>query len=221
MYYPASEIVALIRKEAILEWRQLFAFNGILLYIVSTVFICYLSFEGVITVKAWNALFWIILVFASINAVLKGFLQEHSGRQLYYYSIADPRAIITAKIIYNAILMIIMAFLGFFVYRAFMGNPVESTGLFVANMVLGVIGFSSVLSMVSAIASKAKNNFTLMGVLSFPLILPLMLLLIKVSSAAVAGDTFANHSANLLVVFLIACITFVLSNLLFPYVWKE
>jgi heme exporter protein B len=87
-------------------------------------------------------------------------------------------------------------------------------------MLLGVIGFSSVLSMVSAIASKAQNNFTLMAVLSFPLVLPLLLVLIKVSAAAIAGSGFSEQYPNLLVITLLAAITIVLSNILFPYIWK-
>src|SRR5690554_2713257 len=100
-----QEVKQMIRKEITLEWRQKFAFNGVLLYLVSTVFVCYLSFDRLIDVPTWNALFWIILMFASINAVLKSFLQERDGRLLYYYTLVKPQSIINAKIVYNALLM--------------------------------------------------------------------------------------------------------------------
>jgi len=35
----------LFKKEVKLEWRSKYAFNGVLLYVVSTVFVCYISFE--------------------------------------------------------------------------------------------------------------------------------------------------------------------------------
>src|SRR5688500_15798690 len=103
-----SEVIGLIRKEIILEWRFRYALNGILLYVISTVFVCYLSFKQV-NPASWNALFWIILLFASINAVTKSFIQENRGRQLYYYTIASPRAIILAKIIYNMFLVLLLS----------------------------------------------------------------------------------------------------------------
>ena len=99
-----KEILALIRKEIILEWRQRYAINGILLYLACTVFIVYLSFTanaGLITPEVWNALFWIIMLFTSVNAVAKSFLLEKEGRYLYYYCIASPQAVILSKIIYK------------------------------------------------------------------------------------------------------------------------
>jgi heme exporter protein B len=216
-----NEVKSMIRKEVTLEWRQKFAFNGVLLYLVSTVFVCYLSFARIIDVPTWNSLFWIIMMFAAINAVLKSFLQERDGRMLYYYTLVKPQSIINAKIVYNAILMAALAVSGWLVFISFMGNPVQNLPLFLLNMLLGVIGFSSVLSMVSAIASKARNNFTLMAVLSFPLVLPLLLVLIKVSAAAINGAGVMEELPNLMVIVLLTGITLVLSNILFPYIWKE
>jgi heme exporter protein B len=89
-----NEIIALLKKEILLEWRQKFAINGILLYLGSTVFVCYLSF-GVkgnkLSPYVWNALFWVILLFASVNAIAKSFIQERHGRQIYYYSLLSPQ----------------------------------------------------------------------------------------------------------------------------------
>jgi heme exporter protein B len=84
-----QQVKTLILKDIILEWRSKYAINGILLYVVSTVFVCYQAFKSVDT-ATWNALFWIIMLFASINAINKSFVQENPNRQLYYYSLVDP-----------------------------------------------------------------------------------------------------------------------------------
>ena len=81
----AKQVKQLIIKEMLLEWRSKYALNGVLLYVVSTVFVCYLSFIS-IEKLTWNALFWIIMLFASINAVSKSFLQESKGLHLYIYT---------------------------------------------------------------------------------------------------------------------------------------
>jgi heme exporter protein B len=216
-----ASLSALIGKEISLEWRQKTAFGGIMLYLLSTVFVCYLSFHGVIHERTWNALFWIIMLFASLNAVLKGFIADGGSRMLYYYTLVPAHVIITSKILYNAMLMIVLSFAGLLVFIAFMGNPVENTGLFLAAMLLGVTGLSAVMTMVSAIASKARNNFTLMGVLSFPLVLPLVLVLIRVSEAALAGAGFRTQLPGLLVLLLLTAIAVVLANILYPYIWKD
>jgi len=216
-----NQVKALMAKEFTLEWRHLSVFSGILLYLVSTVFVAYLSFGGLIDTRTWNALFWVIMLFASLNAILKSFIQESDGRMLYYYVIVSPQALIVAKILYNAAFMMVLSLLGLAIYIAFMGNPVVQPGLFVVNMLLGVAGFSAVMSLIAAIVSRVKNNFTLMGILSFPLILPLLLVVMRVSADSLTTGSFMEQTGNLMVLALLTAVTFVLSVVLFPYIWKE
>ena len=101
-----KEIKSLIDKEIRLELRQKYALNGMILYVVSTVYVCYLSFRlksNQIDKITWNTLFWIILLFTATNAIAKSFTQERFGRLLYYYTLANPVAIIISKILYNTL----------------------------------------------------------------------------------------------------------------------
>ncbi len=216
-----SKVMALVRKEFLLEWRQKFAMGGVLLYLVSTVFIAYLAFDGTIALQTWNALFWLIMLFAAMNVILKSFMQEHENRQLYYYTLVSARELISAKVLYNAMLMVALSLAGFAVFAVFMGNPLESPLLFMVNMLLGMLGFASVLTLISAIASRAKNNFTLMAVLGFPLVLPLLLLLIRVSSKTIAGTVVDNVAPDMFIIVLLIFIALALSMLLFPYIWRD
>src|SRR5215210_1464475 len=128
-----SEIKALIGKEILLEWKQKYAFNGLLLYVVSTIFVCYLSFKQIIDAPTWNALFWIIMLFAAVNAVAKSFMQESRGRQLYMYTIASARAVILSKTIYNLGLMMLLSLINLIFYSLFIGNPVQNMPMFIVG----------------------------------------------------------------------------------------
>jgi heme exporter protein B len=210
-----KEISVLIRKEITLEWRQKYALNGILLYVVSAVFITYLSVgakSGVLSVPTWNAVYWIIILFSSVNAVAKSFVQEHQGRQLYYYLIASPEAVILSKIIYNTGLTLILALLG---------NPVQDQPLFLLNLILGAVGFSASLTMVSGIASKAGNNATLMAILSFPVIIPMLLMAIRISKNALDGLDWSVSADKLLSLLAINAIVGATAYILFPYLWRS
>lgn len=218
------EINTLIYKDLRLEWRQRYAINGIVLYLVSTVFICYLSFnakQNQLNIPVWNALFWIILLFTAVNAVGKSFIQEPQERQIYYYTLVSPQGIILSKIIYNTLIMWLISVIGFAFYALVLGNPVQDWGLFVGNILLGSLGFSSVLTMVASIASKSANSTTLMAVLSFPVILPLLLLLIKVSKNALDGLSRSASYDELISIGAINVIVMVLSYILFPYLWRS
>ena len=215
-----TEIRYLLKKEMVLEWRSKYALNGILLYVVSTVFVCYLSFKTTPPL-VWNALFWIIMLFAAINAITKSFVQESKGRLLYYYQIASPQAIIIAKIIYNMLLMILMSTIALFFYSIVFQNQVGDKLLYFAAVILGAISFSSVFTMISAIASKANNNGTLMAILSFPVIIPVIILVIKLSKNAMDGLDRSVSLDEIGVLTAINLIVITVSLLLFPYLWRD
>jgi len=219
-----NEINTLFWKDVRLEWRQKYAFNGILLYIVSTVMVCYLSFNlksKSLQPITWNALYWIILLFTAVNAIAKSFVQESEQRHYYYYTLASPQAIILAKILYNALLMLFMESIAFVVYSTILGNPVGDSSLFLLNMYLGGVGFATTLTLVSAIASKTQNSTSLMAVLSFPVVIPLLLMLIKVSKNALDDLSWSVSYAHLNSILALNAIVLVLSYVLFPYIWRS
>ncbi len=214
------QIKCLVAKEIKLEIRNKYALGGILLYVVSTIFVSYLSFKKVINPSTWNALFWIILLFASINGVAKSFLIETKGKLIYLYTLVSPQAVILSKIIYNLLLLIVLSGLCLLVYSIFIGNIIQDLSLFLLTLFLGSMGFSSILTMVSAISSKTNNNFTLMAILSFPLLIPLLMVLIKLSRNAIDG--LENWDINfLLVLMFLNVIIIALSYILFRYLWRD
>ncbi len=219
-----SEIKTFVNKEIVLEWRNKNAFNSILLYLVSTVFICYLSFNvktGALQPVTWNALFWIILVFANINGVAKSFLQEGEGRVLYYYMICSPQVILSGKLIFNTLLSLIIALVGFICYAVIFGNPIGNFTYFLLTIMLSSVGFAAVLTLVSGIVSKANNSTTLMAVLSFPLLLPTLLLTIGLSKNAIDGIDPSLMNVKLLTLLSIDAIVISTAYILFPFIWRN
>lgn len=223
-----SQTWFLLKKEILLEWRSKYAFNGVLLYVVSTVFICYISFStngGFSGSKSypivWNVLFWIIMLFAAVNAIAKSFLQESRGRLLYYYTIASPQAIILSKTIYNSLLMSLLSVLALVVYLLFFNNTIGDPLLYFIAVILGSISFSTVFTMISAIASKAGNNGTLMAILSFPVVIPVILLLIRLSKNAMDGITRTASYSGIGVLLAINVIVVTTALLLFPFLWRD
>ena len=217
-----KQIHHLIKKEILLEWRSKYALNGVLLYVVSTVFVCYLSFLVMPEKLTWNALFWIIMLFASINAVAKSFLQESRGRHLYIYTLASPVALILAKTIYNGLLMMILTLIALAVYAFVFPFP-EDTDLlmyFVAT-ILGSFTFATIFTMVSAIASKAGNGGMLMAILSFPIIIPVLIVLIKLSKNAIDGLDRSVSLDDIGMLALINVLVMSVSLVLFPYLWRD
>jgi heme exporter protein B len=219
-----QELRTLIGKEITLEWRQRYALNGMLLYIVSTVFVCYLSFKlksNQLTPITWNTLFWIIILFTAVNAISKSFTQERAGRLLYYYTLASPQGIILSKIIYNSGLTLVLSLTGFGFYTFVMGNPVGDLWMYLVTIFLSSIGFASSLTMVAGIASKAENNGALMAILSFPVITPMLLMVMKLAKNALDGLDRGSSSEEVIILLALDAIVVSLSLILFPYLWRS
>lgn len=215
-----NTIFLLIRKELLTEWRQRYALNGVLLYVLSSVFIVFLGIK-MMNAPTWNALYWLIMLFISINAITKSFVAEPKGRNLYYHGIATPQQIIVAKTLYNIFLGLIMAALAFAAFSIFMENPVQDMLMYVLILLLGSAGFSATFTMLSGIASKSGSGSLLMPVLSFPVIVPLLLVLIKASKKAMDGLDPSLLYADLVVLFIINVMVLLMSYVLFPFLWKE
>lgn len=217
----STEIKHLISKEIRLELKQKYVINGILLYLVSTIFVTYLAFDRIIDADTWNSLFWIILLFVGVNAVSKSFVQESPARHLYYYTIASPQSILLSKVLYNLLLMTILSVLSFVFFLLLMGNLVVNIPLFLVTLLLGSSGLASILTMVAAIASRASNNFSLMAILSFPIVLPLLGTLMKVSGSALTATGWAGSTGFIVLLLTINITVIALAYLLFPYLWRD
>jgi heme exporter protein B len=214
------EILALIRKDLIIEWRQRYAINGMLLHVAGSVFVVFLSVK-MLNPHAWNAVFWLIMLFTSVSAVARSFTSEPRGRLIYYYTIASPQAMILSRIILNCLLMLVLSVVCLGLYSLVMGNPVEHNGLYLLCVLAGCIGFSGTFTMLSGIASKSGNGNLLMPVLSFPVVLPLLLVLIKACKKAMDGLDTSLIWSDLLVLMALNAIVVLLAYLLFPYLWRD
>lgn len=213
-------LLPLLQKEFLLEFRQRYAISGIVLYVFSMVFVVYIASIRV-SPPVWNVLFWLIVLFASINAVVKSFVQESGSRQLYYYQLTDPAMLILAKIIYNTLLLLALSTLAFAAYSLVAGNPVKDFPLFMLVLVLGSLGFSIAFTFIASIAAKANNSATLMAILSFPVILPILLTLVRLSSIALRLIQDTSYTRDIINLLAIDAILITLSFILFPYIWKD
>ena len=212
-------IYTIIKKDLLLEVRQQYSFYGILLYIIATIFVLYMTIREP-EAKVWNGLFWVIQLFICINAVAKSFLQETRGRMLYFYSIVNPRDFILAKLVFNSVLMLLMSFLSILLFTLFFGNPVQKVLPFIGLVLLGGWSLSLVFTFLSAIAAKAQQNAAIMAILGFPIIIPQLMLLMQLANT-VFSDKMGIAFSTLLLIVALDVLVVMLAVILFPFLWKD
>ncbi|MFM7015377.1 MAG: heme exporter protein CcmB [Bacteroidota bacterium] len=217
----ARKVGQLVLLEVKLEWKNKQSITALLIYSLASIFVTYLAFQQTIDLTTWNSLFWIILLFASTNAIAKSFLQDSKGLQLFYYSMLSPKHLILAKIIYNLILLSGLSFINFLIFKVIFPIQIEQTGQYLLSLLLGAIGLATILTLVAGIVSKANNNAALLAILGFPLLFPLLSITIQCSMNAINGFDWIINQQLFIVLISLNLITVLLSYLLFPYLWRE
>jgi heme exporter protein B len=217
-------VLALLKKEFVLELRRKSVISGLGLYLFSLIFICYLTFnlrQNSINANTWSALFWLTILFSVVNSVAKSFIGEKKGTLIYYYTIASPQQIITAKFIYNTILCLVISLAGYLLFSVFIFNPVQDQVTFLIGLLLTSIGFSASLSFISGIAAKANNSNVLMAVLSFPVVISILLMAVRLTKNTLDGLDPSISTDEILNLLAINCIAGALAYVLFPYIWRS
>lgn len=219
-----SQLTALLKKELALEMRQKHALAGVLMYVLATVFVCYLSLERIETARVWGAMLWLTGIFTAFNTMQKAFSSEGSGTVIYLYTLVHPRKIIVSKAIYNALLVAVLNLLSVLFFILFFGTEVLSdadVGQLLLGLLLGSTGLGLALTFVAGLAYKSGTGGGLVAILGFPVIIPLLITTVRYTSFALEGMSFSENSLNLVVLLVLNMVSFVLAYVLFPYLWRD
>lgn len=215
-----NQLISLVKKDLLIEWRQKHTLFGVLLYVGATVFAVYIM-NGQPEVKVWNALFWITQLFVAVNSVAKSFLQEHPNRFRYYFTVVKPTTFLLAKMLYSMVLMMGISLISLLLFSILLGNPVIQTAVFVGVTAAGSLALSAVFTFLSAIAARAQQNAALMAILGFPLVIPVLMILSNLALSAISPVYQEGWWVMMLVLLALGVLVIILGLILFPFLWQE
>ena len=118
--------------------------------------------------------------------------------------------------------MVLLSIVGMLVFMLLLGDPVNEGWRFFGIVILGGTGLSLVFTMLSAIASKARQQASLIAILGFPVIIPQLVLLVRLSKSAY-GEAFKAGAVLQLSGLLLGLdvLLIIIAFILFPYLWKD
>ncbi|MBK9319522.1 MAG: heme exporter protein CcmB [Bacteroidetes bacterium] len=221
MEFSFKQFIRLIQHEFNLELKNKQAITSLLVYSLASIYISYLSYRQQLDPVSWNALFWIIMLFAATNAIARSFLQESRGIQLFHYLLLSPANVILAKTCYNILLLSALGIVNLLAFSLFFDLPIQDKLQFVGGLLLGSFGLSSILTLVSGIVSRAQSNAALVAILGFPLLFPLIITIIRFTQNAIEGQDWSINQPYFLLLISLNVMIVALSYLLFPYLWRE
>lgn len=216
-----DRIISLLEKEFRLEFRQKTSLASIFLYVLSVVFIGFLSFKSGIRPDVWAALYWIVIFFAAINASAKSFFTENRHKALYNYTLYSATDFVVSKIVYNTLLVWTVSLCGVLCFAWLINFPVQNISLFILTLLFGGAALSGALTLMSCIASKTGNSYSVMSLLSMPVCIPVLLLSLRLTRNAIENLDWSVSVQHIGGLAIIDVIIVTLSFFLFRYLWKE
>jgi heme exporter protein B len=169
------------------------------------------------------ALFWNTVFFAAMVALQRGFVSEAEQRTALFLALsAPPTAVFLGKLFYNLALALVVNLLVAWLYILTLNLEIFNWAIFLATLLLGSIGAAASLTLISAIVASATSKGGLFAVLSFPILLPLILLVVRATKISTMEDApLARAETELQLLGAYATIMLTASLMLFDYVWEE
>jgi len=222
-----TQIGTLLQKELLVELRNKYVLGGLLLFSSSTVMLIYFSLlysDSITTLlpSIWSVLFWLVVLFSAINSVSNAFFRETEELLMQYHFLFSPLVYLWAKMLYNSAFTILLTVMSSFIFFIVIPNPVINIQVFALTSVLGALSYAILFTLMSAIAVKAKSNNTLVAVLGFPILIPMMIFITKATASAMRDPFLTSETIkNLSLIAALDIVQIILAVILFPYIWRE
>lgn len=219
----ATKCLTMLIKDLRLELRDKYALNAVLMFGITTLAVVSFSLgQRNLPPHLLGALFWVIMFFSAMSGLAHIFIrEEESGTALALRLAAPPDAVYVGKLLFNLILLSVLTVVITPLFFIFTNAPVSSVIDFIPILMLGVLGLCSATTLIAAIIARAAVKGALFAVLSFPIIIPLLIVLVLATQKLFEGSGVSSVMADLQFLLAYTVVTVVGSLMLFKFVWSE
>ncbi len=219
-----NKISALLAKDLKSELRTRYAISSILLFVLTAVSIIVFSLaQEKISPLLYAGILWILMFFSAMTGLSKAFVsEEERGTSLLLSVYTDSITVFFGKLIFNMILSLTLNLFALLLFIVFiMQEVVYAPFLLILTVILGSIGIASASNIISAIIAKANTKNALFPVLSFPILIPLIIVGIETTQSCFQMNSNIDVLSNFQMMIAYIGVVVIASFLLFDFVWKE
>ncbi|MGA2296697.1 MAG: heme exporter protein CcmB [FCB group bacterium] len=219
-----NKIFAVFYKEIFSEFRTRYSISAIFLFILTTITMIVFGTAGeTLSLGLVSGFIWIIMFFSAMTGLAKSFVsEEERGTSLLLRLSTTPGSIYFGKLIYNCLLSLSMNTFAVLLLFLVMGKvDIKNPLVFILTHVLGSIGIAGGTTIISAIIARASTKGALFPVLSFPIVLPLIIVGIESTRLSLEGAPFAQAQNDIQLIVAYCGIIITASYFLFDLIWEE
>lgn len=214
----------LFKKDWQSELRTRYAINALAMFILVTISVILFSIgQENISGHLTGGLLWVVIFFSAMSGLSRAFVSEEDrGTTLTLQLIAAPSTIFNGKLIFNVVLVYLMNIAIIILYTLlFESFVIQNFSVFFLAALFGSFGIAVSSTIIAAIISKASAKGTLYPVLAFPILLPLILILLELTKSSIDGKSLDSVFVELAVLVCYDVIMLTASYMLFDFIWKD
>ena len=216
--------LAVVSKDIRSELRTRYAMNALMMFVViSVATILFALREDEVSTDVLSGMFWVVVFFTAMSGLSRIFVsEEERGTTMTLQLVASPSVVYFGKLIFNCGLTITLSTVVTLLYvTVFPTFTIGSWAIFTVTIILGSLGFAAAATILAAIIAKANTKGTLYPVLSFPILIPLLMTVMKSTARALDGEIVSAALGEFQILVSYVVIMIAGSYLLFDFVWKE
>ncbi len=217
------KVDALLRKELLVEYRTKAGLMSFIQFSFISLFLVSMSMNAVSSsmgLETLSALFWIIIFFTTLATLDKAFVQERERGTLLALQLYTPAQVVfLGKFLYNFCMVFVMSLLLGIGFIILIDVDVTNIGYVVLLLILGYLGIAAAGTLLGALVEFMGNQHYLFAIISFPIFLPIFLLLIQ-AMTEVLGSTIPTMTSYLMIL-AYDLLVLAVSSILFDFLWYE
>ena len=214
-------VFAIVRKDLRVELRSrdLVGSMGLFALLSVLIFSFALELDNLARQSVVTGVLWVTIVFASILGLNRSLAQEQDQGNMYAMLLApiDRNAIYFGKMIGNFLFTLVIGLM-LLPLMTVLYNMTLTHPALVGTLILGVLGISTVGTLLATMTVQTRARETLLPIVMLPIILPILLSAIRASSGIIGGNSSDSWLPWIQLLVFIDIIYITLCYLMFEFV---
>ncbi len=221
-----AQVVAVARKDVLIEWRGRARINAVAFFGVTTLVLFSFAIgpDPISQTAHAGAYLWLALMLASVLALGESFRVETENEALEGLRLlpVHPMALFLGKALVNAAVLLGLSVSLLPLTAVLYSARLEENGAtLLLVLTLGALGVAAPGTLYAAVASRARAREVLLPLLLFPLIIPVLMGAVKATTLLMLGDVMTQVGSWLRLLAAFDIIYWTLCALLFARVIED
>jgi heme exporter protein B len=219
-----SKIIAIVRKDVVIELRTKEMFSSMLVFSLMAVFIFSIALDltAISPLDTTPGLLWVTIAFAGTLGLNRSLAQEQENRSIDGLLLApmDRSAIFFGKAFGNFLFMSLVEIIVVPVFAVLFNVPLLRGSIWLV-IFLGTLGYAAVGTLFSTMAVNTRAREVMLPILLLPVSVPMFIAAVNATGGFLAGDPLVDVASWLQLLLAYDAIIIAVSFMTFDFIVEE